>query len=125
MTEANEGSYRVQKVASVLRPFGRGPSSREQAVLAGHLLGVHWTTGVSVAQEIPGRLCRKLRRTVSSRPVAPYRRGPSPGGGRLEDDVDKVIDEVLRVWLPKQRQLAHPGTDLVLEVRRSWAHAGL
>ncbi|MGF6297900.1 hypothetical protein OKW42_001230 [Paraburkholderia sp. WC7.3d] len=47
------------------------------------------------------------------------------GGGRLGDDVDKVIDEVVHVWLPKQRQLAHPATDLVLEVRRRCALAGL
>ncbi|WP_244179579.1 Mu transposase C-terminal domain-containing protein [Paraburkholderia aspalathi] len=43
----------------------------------------------------------------------------------MGNDVDKVIDEVVHVWLPKQRQLAHPATDLVLEVRRRCALAGL
>ncbi|MFA8328540.1 transposase family protein [Burkholderia ubonensis] len=39
--------------------------------------------------------------------------------------MDKVIDEVVHVWLPTQRQLAHPATDLVLEVRRRCELAGL
>jgi putative transposase len=39
--------------------------------------------------------------------------------------VDTVIDEVVHVWLPTQRQLAHPATDLVLEVRRRCELAGL
>jgi putative transposase len=30
MADANERSSRVEKVASVLRPLGRGPLSREQ-----------------------------------------------------------------------------------------------
>jgi putative transposase len=117
MADANERSSRVEKVASVLRPLGRGPLSREQAVLARQLLGVHWTTVYRL------RL-RFLADPVASS-VAPYRRGPLTGGGRLGDDVDKVIDEVVHVWLPRQRQLAHPATDLVLEVRRRCALAGL
>jgi putative transposase len=43
----------------------------------------------------------------------------------LGDDVDKVIEEVVHVWLPRQRQLAHPATDFMLEVRRRCALAGL
>jgi hypothetical protein len=96
---------------------GGGPLSREQAVLAGQLLGVHWTTVY--------RLRRRFLADPVASSVAPYRRGPSTGGGRLRDDVDKVIDEVVHVWLPRQRQLAHPATDLVLEVRRRCALAGL
>jgi len=57
--------------------------------------------------------------------VAPYRRGPSQDGGRLGDDVDKVIDDVVHIELSKPRELAHPATDLVLEVRRTCALAGL
>ena len=117
MADANERSSHVEKVASVLRPLGRGPLSREQAAVAGQLLGVHWTTVY--------RLRRRFLADPVASSVAPYRRGPSPGGGRLGDDVDKVIDEVVHVWLPKQRQLAHPATDLVLEVRRRCALAGL
>ncbi|MFM0047287.1 Mu transposase C-terminal domain-containing protein [Paraburkholderia sediminicola] len=36
-----------------------------------------------------------------------------------------MIDEVVHVWLPTQRQLAHPATDLMLEVRRRCELAGL
>ena len=36
-----------------------------------------------------------------------------------------MIDEVVHIWLPTQRQLAHPATDLVLEVRRRCALAGV
>ena len=31
------------KIASVLRPLGSDPLAREQAHVAAHLLGVHWT----------------------------------------------------------------------------------
>ena len=97
MADANETSSRVAKVASVLRPLGRGPLSREQAILAGRLLGVHWTTVY--------RLRRRYLADPVASSVAPHRRGQSTGGGRLGDDVDKVIDEVVHVWLPRQRQL--------------------
>jgi putative transposase len=117
MADANERGSRVEKVASVLRPLGRGPLSREQAVLAGQLLGVHWTTVY--------RLRRRFLADPVASSVAPYRRGPLRGGSRLGDHVDRVIDEVVHDWLPKQRQLAHPATDLVLEVRRRCALAGL
>ncbi|WP_240674553.1 hypothetical protein [Burkholderia stabilis] len=43
----------------------------------------------------------------------------------LLGQVDAVIDEVVHVWLPTQRHLAHPATDLVLEVRRRCELAGL
>jgi putative transposase len=36
-----------------------------------------------------------------------------------------VIDEVVHVWLPTQRQLAHPAMDLMLEVRRKCELVGL
>ena len=39
---AGEGdSKRAAKVAAVLRPLGQGPLPREQAVVAGNLLGIH------------------------------------------------------------------------------------
>lgn len=117
MADASVTDDRAAKVASVLRPLGRGPLSREQAVLASRLLGVHWTTVY--------RLRRRFLADPVASSVAPHRRGPSVGGGRLGGDADKVIDEVVHVWLPKQRQLAHPATDLVLEVRRRCALAGL
>ncbi|MCC8397691.1 hypothetical protein LJ656_34735 [Paraburkholderia sp. MMS20-SJTR3] len=36
-----------------------------------------------------------------------------------------MIDEVVHVWLPTKRQLAHPATDLIFEVRRKRELAGL
>jgi hypothetical protein len=35
-------------------------------------------------------------------------RGPKAGGHRLSMTVDVVIDDVVHLWLPKQRHLAHP-----------------
>jgi putative transposase len=53
---AGEGDgKRAGQVAAVLRPLGHGPLSRAQAVVAGNLLGVHWTTVY--------RLRRRFRRT--------------------------------------------------------------
>jgi putative transposase len=44
MATGEGGGKRAAQVAAVLRPIGRGPLSRAQAMLAGRLLGVHWTT---------------------------------------------------------------------------------
>jgi len=117
MADPNETGSRAAKIADVLRPLGRGPLSKQQAVLAADLLGVHWTTVY--------RLRRRFLADPVASAVAPQRRGPSTGGRRLGAAVDNVIDEVVQVWLPTQRQLAHPATDLVLEVRRRCALAGL
>jgi len=117
MADPNETSSRAAKIADVLRPLGRGPLSKEQAVFAADLLGVHWTTVY--------RLRRRFLADPVASAVAPQRRGPSTGGRRLGAAVDNVIDEVVHVWLLTQRQLAHPATDLVLEVRRRCALAGV
>jgi putative transposase len=117
MAVAHETGGRAAKVAAVLRPLGRGPLPRAQAVVAGRLLGVHWTTVY--------RLRRRFLADPVASAVAPLPRGPTTGGRRLGVAVDVVIDEVVHLWLPKQRQLAHPDTDLVLEVRRRCALAGL
>jgi putative transposase len=63
MADPNETGSRAAKIADVLRPLGRGPLSKEQAVLAADLLGVHWTTVYS------------LRRRFLADPVA---RAPLP-----------------------------------------------
>lgn len=117
MTVSEETDIRAAKVADVLRPLGRGPLSKKLAVLAANLLGVHWTTVY--------RLRRKFLQNPVASAVAPKRRGPSKGDRRLGGAVDTVIDEVVHVWLPTQRQLAHPATDLMLEVRRRCELAGL
>jgi putative transposase len=117
MTVSEETDIRAAKVADVLRPLGRGPLSKKLAVLAANLLGVHWTTVY--------RLRRKFLQNPVASAVAPKRRGPSKGDRRLGGAVDTVIDEVAHVWLPTQRQLAHPATDLMLEVRRKCELVGL
>ncbi|WP_244439005.1 DDE-type integrase/transposase/recombinase [Paraburkholderia dilworthii] len=117
MTPSEGTDSRALKVADVLRPLGRGPLSKKHAMVAANLLGVHWTTVYRLRQKF-------LANPVASA-VVPKRRGPSKGGHRLGSAVDSVIDEVVHVWLPKQRHLAHPATDLVLEVRRRCELAGL
>ena len=117
MTVSEEAVSRAEKVADVLRPLGRGPLSKKRAVLAANLLGVHWTTVY--------RLRRKFLANPVASAVIPRRRGPSESSHRLGGAVDAVIDEVVHVWLPTQRHLAHPATDLVLEVRRRCELAGL
>ncbi len=115
---AHEGEgERAAQLAAVLRPLGQGPLTRDQAAAAANLLGVHWTT------------VYRLRRRFLADPVmssmSGRSRGPKSGDRRLEVAVDHVINDVIRDWLPKQRQLAHPSTDLVLEVRRRCALAQL
>jgi putative transposase len=98
MTVSEETDIRAAKVADVLRPLGRGPLSKKLAVLAANLLGVHRTTVY--------RLRRKFLANPVASAVIPNRRGPSKGDRRLGGAVDTVIDEVVHVWLPTQRQLA-------------------
>lgn len=73
-------------------------NSLAQAKLAGRLVGVHWTT------------VYRLRRKFLSNPVVsslnPRDRGPKMGSRPLDPLVDDVIEQVVQVWLPTQRQLA-------------------
>jgi hypothetical protein len=42
---ADEGEgERAAQLAAVLRPLGQGPLTRDQAVAAANVLGVHWST---------------------------------------------------------------------------------
>ncbi|WP_304993847.1 Mu transposase C-terminal domain-containing protein [Burkholderia plantarii] len=84
---------------------------------AGQLLGVHWTTVYRLRQ-------RFLANPVASA-VKPRGRGPKAGGRRLGARAEAIIDEVLTTWLPRQPQLAHPLSDLVLEIRCRCAAAGV
>jgi putative transposase len=117
MASSDETNSRARKVAAVLRPLGRGPLTRVQARRAGQLLDVHWTTVYRLRQ-------RFLADPVISA-LDPQHRGPTPGGRRLSPAVDDIIEEVVQRWLPAQRQLAHPATDLVLEIRRRCVAARL
>jgi putative transposase len=64
----------------------------------------------------------RLRRRFIANPVAssvaPNARGPKVGGTRLDAKAEEVLDDVLRIWLPRQRELAHPLLDLWTEVKR-------
>ncbi|RQV14589.1 hypothetical protein DF030_34190 [Burkholderia cenocepacia] len=40
-------------------------------------------------------------------------------------EIAATLSPIISVWLPTQRQLAHPATDLVLEVRHRCELAGL
>jgi hypothetical protein len=117
MASSDETDNRARKVAAVLRPLGRGPLTRVQAKRAGQLLDVHWTTVYRLRQ-------RFLADPVISA-LDPQHRGPTPGGRRLSPAVDNIIQEVVQSWLPAQRQLAHPASDLVLEIRRRCVAARL
>ncbi|MGN8139160.1 hypothetical protein ACTJLC_31220 [Paraburkholderia sp. 22099] len=94
----------------MLRPLGTAPLTQKQAKQAGKLLNVHWTT------------VYRLRRRFLADPVASAvksrARGPKTSKRRLGSPAKAVVDEVFTAWPPKQRQLAHPLSDLVLEVRR-------
>ena len=48
-------------------------------------------------------------------------RGPKTGSRRLDPAANQIISEVICDWLPRQRQLAHPSTDLFLEIGRRCA----
>ncbi|WP_436407772.1 helix-turn-helix domain-containing protein [Burkholderia cepacia] len=116
MASIDERAARAAKIASVLRPLGNGVLSRQQAERAAQLLGVHCTT------------VYRLRRRFLADSVASTLEPRQPGratGGRLDAAVECVIDEAVHEWLPDQRHLAHPATDLVLEVKRRCSVAGL
>lgn len=117
MAIADEPKSRATRLAAVLRPLGNSPLTLAQAKLAGRLVGVHWTT------------VYRLRRKFLSNPVVsslnPRDRGPKMGSRRLDPLVDDVIEQVVQVWLPTQRQLAHPAKESVLEIRRRCVSAGL
>jgi putative transposase len=108
---------RESVIARVLRPLGTEPLTQEQAKQAAKLLNVHWTT------------VYRLRRRFLADPVAsavrPRARGPKVGKRRLGSPAKAIVDDVLTAWLPKQRQLAHALADLVVEVRRRCAQAGV
>src|SRR5260370_10989149 len=99
MAVAHETGGRAAKVAAVLRPLGRGPLPCAQAVVAGRLLGVHWTTVY--------RLRRRFLADPVASAVAPLPRDPTTGGRRLGVAAHVVFEEGVDLWLPKQPQPAH------------------
>ncbi|WP_250517726.1 Mu transposase C-terminal domain-containing protein [Caballeronia sp. INDeC2] len=117
MVKARDPEDRANEIARVLRPLGNGPLTKAQALTAAQLLDVHWTTVY--------RLRRRFLANPVTGAVMPRDRGPKTGGRRLNERAELIIDEVLMRWLPKQRQLAHPLSDLTLEIRRRCTTAGV
>ena len=117
MAKKDNLSDRETIIARILRTLGKDPMTRGQAKQAARLLDVHWTT------------IYRLRRRFLADPVAsslkPRPRGPRIGSRRIGRHTEIIIDDVLTVWLPAQRQLAHPLTSLVVEVRRRCTEAGV
>jgi hypothetical protein len=81
--------------------------------------------GCAAAQRLVPKLalCNKFyrlrRQFLAARWRAPsphYLVAPRRAGHHLNITLDVVIDDVVHVWSPKQRHLARPETDLVLEV---------
>ena len=104
------GTEREQRIAQVLRPLGTAPMTRAQAVLAGRLLGIHWTS------------VYRLRKRFLADPVLsslrPKRPGRATGSRHLEPKQEAIVDDVLTQWLPRQRELPHPRLSVHIEVRR-------
>ena len=103
-------------IASVLRPLGSDPLTREQAHVAAHLLDVHWTHVY--------RLRRRFLASPVTSSVTPRKTGRKPGH-RLDPDVESIVQAALDLWIPKQRHLAHPLLDLCKEIGRQCIAAGL
>ena len=103
-------SERDIKIAQVLRPLGTGPLSRKMAKRAGQLLKVHWTSVYRLRKRF---LAHPVTSTVAAKVT-----GPKTGMRRLDIEIEHIIDAVLSDWLPRQRFLAHPLKDIVLEIRQ-------
>ena len=117
MADSNRLTEREIRIGRVLRPLGTKPMSRSQALLAGKLLGLHWTSVYRLRQ-------RFLADPVASS-MTPRARGPKPGGKHVESRAEQIIGDVVLRWCPKQRELAHPLLDTWMEIRRRCLHAAL
>ena len=116
MTSASGTTDRTIRVASVLRPLGKDPLTREQALAASKLLGVHWTHVY--------RLRRRFLASPVASSVAPGKKGRKTGM-RLDPQIESIVQAALHLWMPRQRQLAHPLLDLCTEIGRQCKRARL
>ncbi len=117
MTKKSEPRERDYQIAKVLRTLDSGPLRRPTAEAAAKLLGVHWTSIY--------RLRRRFLQDPVAAAVQPRKPGPTAGYRSVSPSVERVIDAVLRQWLPRQRRLAHPMRDVTMEVRRNCKRAGI
>ena len=93
-----------------MRPLGIQPLSRDQAIRAAQLLGVHWTTVY--------RLRKRFLDDPVASAVSPRSPGAKDGSKRLKPGLEEIIADVLTNWLPRKKELAHPLSDIHMEVRR-------
>ena len=107
---------RAIQIASVLRPLGTNPLTREQALAASKLLEVHWTHVY--------RLRKRFLASPVVSSIAPRKKGRKHGT-RLAPDAESIVQSALHEWLPKQRELAHPLLDLCTEIGRRCKAAGI
>jgi putative transposase len=91
--------------------------SRVQAQRAGQLLKLHWTTVY--------RLRKRFLADPVATSLAPGVTGPSVGSRKLLPEVEAVIAGTLTKWLPRQRELGAPLSELTMEIRRACLQAGL
>jgi putative transposase len=99
MANHDRPTDREIRIARVFRPLGTKPMTRSQAVMAGKLLGLHWTSVY--------RLRRRFLGNPIASSMAPMLRGPKLGEKRVAAHFEQIIAEVLTRRLPKQRELAH------------------
>ncbi|HET9643447.1 MAG TPA: hypothetical protein VFP68_08845 [Burkholderiaceae bacterium] len=117
MEDPGAVTKREIEIARVLRPLGSGPLSREQAVRAGQLLGVHWTTVYRMR-------ARFLRDPRTSSLVAD--RGGRRGDPlRLAPEVEAIVSDVVERWMASQRHRAHPLLEAHMEIRQRCDKLGL
>ena len=107
---------REVKIASVLRPLGNAPLTRELALLAAQLLDVHWTHVY--------RLRRRFLASPVTSSLAIHKTGRR-AGHRLDPGVEAIVQIALHQWMPQQIHLAHPLLDLCNEVGQRCTDADL
>ena len=99
---------RETKIASVLRPLGFDPLTREHAQVAARLLCVRWT-----------HVHRLRRRSLASPPG--HELGDTKEDGPkarhwLDRNVEVIVQTALDQWMPRQRHLTHSWLDLCKEI---------
>ena len=116
MTQDPDPEARNARIAKVLRTLG-DRSTLRQTKAAASLLGVSWSTLY--------RMRRRFRHDPVESSLVPKPPGPAKGRGKLSTEAERVIEQVLTEWLPRQKRLAHPVRDVTMEVRRNCKLTGI
>jgi putative transposase len=118
LVKARDTDDRANEIARVLRPLGKEPLTKAQALTA----ALNCLMCIGPPSIALGDVFWPIRSLARSCLVA---RGPKTGRRRLNERAEVIVDGVLTNWLPKQRQLAHPLSDLTREIRRRCTTAGM